>query len=67
MLDYARRSTTVADLDAEFLVAGSQAKGAFQCCACGYGIAVQATLPHCPMCAGTAWERLRLFPGALVA
>jgi rubrerythrin len=41
----------------EFLAAGQAAAGEFQCAECGYGVAVQRTLPLCPMCSGTAWER----------
>jgi rubrerythrin len=40
----------------EFVVAGTQAAGAYHCSECGYGITVHAELPKCPMCAGTTWE-----------
>lgn len=40
----------------EFAVAGTAAKGAYHCSDCGYGVTVTATLPQCPMCAGTTWE-----------
>lgn len=36
--------------------AGEPAHGQFLCCGCGYGIAVRAVLPTCPMCAGDEWE-----------
>jgi rubrerythrin len=41
----------------EFVTTGAPARGAFHCSACGYGVTVQATLPQCPMCNGTTWER----------
>jgi rubrerythrin len=44
--------------DDQFLGAGAPAQGAFQCAECGYGVAVQASLPRCPMCGGSAWERV---------
>jgi len=37
--------------------AGDRAVGAFRCSECGYGVTVLETLPSCPMCRGTAWER----------
>lgn len=42
----------------QFFGAGAKARGAFQCAECGYGVAVQASLPRCPMCGGTSWERV---------
>lgn len=39
-----------------FRSSGEQAKGAFRCADCGYGIAVYSALPTCPMCAGSTWE-----------
>jgi len=41
---------------AEFLRTGQPAAGEFHCSRCGYGVIVQAELPRCPMCSGTAWE-----------
>jgi rubrerythrin len=41
----------------DFVTTGAPAKGAFHCSACGYGVTVQTTLPQCPMCNGTTWER----------
>jgi hypothetical protein len=41
----------------EFVLAGTGASGEFRCADCGYGAVVQRTLPQCPMCAGTLWER----------
>jgi len=41
----------------EFGVAGGPASGVYHCADCGYGITVQATLPRCPMCGGSSWER----------
>jgi hypothetical protein len=40
----------------EFHLTGQSATGDFQCSSCGYGVVVQARLPRCPMCSGTAWE-----------
>jgi rubrerythrin len=41
----------------EFVMTGAPATGAFHCSSCGYGVMVQSTLPQCPMCNGTTWER----------
>jgi rubrerythrin len=41
----------------DFAAAGEAVAGEFSCAECGYGVAVQRTLPLCPMCGGTAWER----------
>jgi rubrerythrin len=41
----------------DFVTPGAPAAGAFHCSACGYGVTVQTTLPQCPMCNGTTWER----------
>ena len=41
----------------DFVTTGAPAQGAFHCSACGYGVIVQTTLPQCPMCNGTTWER----------
>jgi len=46
----------------EFVTTGAPANGAFHCSACGYGVTVQSTLPQCPMCNGTTWEREREMP-----
>ena len=43
----------------EFVTTGAPANGAFHCSSCGYGVTVQSTLPQCPMCNGTTWERER--------
>jgi lipopolysaccharide biosynthesis regulator YciM len=37
---------------------GLRAKGEFRCAGCGYGVTVYKALPECPMCRGTAWERV---------
>ena len=29
----------------------------YVCASCGYGVAVDADPPACPMCHGTAWDR----------
>lgn len=41
----------------QFWPAGEQVKGVFHCSACGYGVTIMQTLPRCPMCSGTSWER----------
>jgi rubrerythrin len=57
MLDEARKlDSTGADF-VEFVATGAPAAGAFHCSGCGYGVSVQETLPRCPMCGGTTWER----------
>jgi rubrerythrin len=35
---------------------GERAEGPHRCAECGYGIAVYAALPRCPMCGGETWE-----------
>ena len=48
------------DLDyVELPAAGDDARGAYLCSACGYGITLYTELPRCPMCRGTEWERAR--------
>jgi Zn finger protein HypA/HybF involved in hydrogenase expression len=54
VLDEIQR-TTVGVPDVAFLRAGDEARGAFQCADCGYGVSVQTTLPRCPMCTGRSW------------
>jgi rubrerythrin len=56
MLDEARKVGSTDGEFVEFVGAGAAAKGAFRCSDCGYGVAVQGTLPQCPMCGGTSWE-----------
>ena len=41
----------------EFLAAGTAVTGAYQCAGCGYGVTLRSSLPVCPMCSGTTWER----------
>jgi rubrerythrin len=57
MLDEARKLGTGDGDFVEFVTTGAPAAGAFHCSGCGYGVTVQATLPQCPMCSGTTWER----------
>ena len=45
-----------------FLSAGALAKGEFHCAECGYGVTVYRTLPVCPMCSGSSWERAAWSP-----
>ena len=56
MLDQYRQGDTASGDYVEFVVAGTEAAGAYHCSQCGYGITVHAELPNCPMCAGTTWE-----------
>ncbi len=48
-------------------VAGARAKGEFRCEECGYGVTVYRSLPVCPMCHGTEWERVPWRPYTRVA
>jgi rubrerythrin len=57
MLDEARKLDSTGGDFVEFVRTGALAAGAFRCSGCGYGVTVQATLPRCPMCGGTTWER----------
>jgi len=57
MIDVTRRDSPGEDEAVDFHAAGERAKGEFRCCECGYGVAIVATLPNCPMCGGQAWER----------
>jgi hypothetical protein len=54
VLDEIQR-TVVGGADVTFLRAGDEARGAFQCADCGYGVSVQTSLPRCPMCSGRSW------------
>ncbi|HEV2592146.1 MAG TPA: hypothetical protein VGU02_09655 [Gaiellaceae bacterium] len=56
MLDEAAHARSTDGYFVEFALAGTPAKGAYHCSDCGYGVTVNATLPQCPMCAGTTWE-----------
>ena len=56
MLDEAAQSTFTEGDYVEFAVTGAAARGEYHCAGCGYGVTVHATLPQCPMCAGTQWE-----------
>jgi rubrerythrin len=52
------QGTAQVDVDfIPFFDVGMRVSGTFHCAECGYGVAVQSRLPHCPMCAGTTWER----------
>ena len=67
MLDE-RRGLAAAERDiVVFHAAGTVIAGEFQCSDCGYGIAVQAALPRCPMCRGGSWEQLTGAPPTLAA
>jgi rubrerythrin len=41
----------------DFAVAGSELAGEFRCADCGYGAVIHRTLPICPMCGSTVWEK----------
>lgn len=56
MIDEERVGEGPGDGFVPFRPAGEEARGAFQCSECGYGIVVTAALPACPMCGGAAWE-----------
>lgn len=45
-----------------FYAMGESAKGAFKCSDCGYGVAISAALPRCPMCGGETWEESQWAP-----
>ena len=62
MLDETERVAREQAGEVEFVTTGAPATGAFHCSACGYGVTVQSTLPQCPMCNGTTWERERETP-----
>jgi rubrerythrin len=47
----------VGDDFVELLAAGSASKGEFHCAECGYGVTITRTLPTCPMCSGSSWQR----------
>jgi rubrerythrin len=57
MIDVTRRDAPDEGDAVEFYTAGDRAIGEFRCSGCGYGVMIGATLPHCPMCGGHAWER----------
>lgn len=59
MLDETERVARTHSDYVEFVTTGAPATGAFHCSACGYGVTVSSTLPQCPMCNGTTWERER--------
>jgi rubrerythrin len=46
-----------ADDYVEFLAAGDNGKGEYRCSECSYGVTVHSTLPVCPNCSGSSWER----------
>lgn len=56
MLDEAGHVRTTDGDFVEFVLAGAAAEGEYHCSSCGYGVTVRASLPQCPMCAGTTWE-----------
>ena len=59
MLDEIEKVARERDEHVDFVTTGAPAAGVFHCSACGYGVTVQSTLPQCPMCNGTTWERGR--------
>lgn len=59
-----RRAEAVADAPT-FFEAGEPARGEYLCSNCGYGIAVRAALPECPMCRGGVWEEPSTSPYAV--
>jgi rubrerythrin len=59
LLNELREASALEGHYVEFVRTGAAAQGEFHCADCGYGVTVNSTLPQCPMCAGTTWERLR--------
>ena len=57
MLDEVRKGVEQHGDYVDFFAADAPATGAFRCSGCGYGVTVKTSLPHCPMCGGTTWER----------
>jgi hypothetical protein len=57
MIEVTRREAPDRGDAVELYAAGDRAIGEFRCPGCGYGVMIGATLPHCPMCGGEAWER----------
>lgn len=52
----ARVPTVLAGL-VDFALAGTELAGEFRCGDCGYGAVIHHTLPVCPMCGGSVWEK----------
>jgi hypothetical protein len=50
-------TTATEDEYVEFWPAGAAAAGEYRCVACGYGLVTYRTLPSCPACAHSLWER----------
>jgi rubrerythrin len=57
VIEDVRLSSALDDGYVQLYASGDAAEGAFRCAECGYGVAVSAALPQCPMCAGRSWER----------
>jgi rubrerythrin len=57
MIDVTRQDAPEQGDAVDFHAAGDRTKGEFRCSGCGYGVAIVATLPNCPMCGGDTWER----------
>jgi hypothetical protein len=55
---------SVDDQYVALFAAGTPATGEFHCSECGYGVAIHAELPRCPMCGGGSWEELVSSPSA---
>ena len=41
----------------QFTAAGKAGKGEYRCSDCSYAVTVHSTLPVCPRCSGSSWER----------
>ena len=62
MLDERRKHQEPDGDFVEFIRSGTAVDGEYRCSGCGYGVTLQAQLPHCPMCAGSTWERSAASP-----
>ena len=56
MIEQERVGERAGDDFVAFYAMGDAAKGSYRCTDCGYGVAISATLPRCPMCGGESWE-----------
>jgi len=62
LLDEARTPDAASGDFIEFVTTGAPAAGDYHCSGCGYGVTVGSTLPRCPLCGGTTWERATSSP-----
>ena len=55
--DRAQAQTSTADDYVEFRAAGENGKGEYRCSECSHCVTVHSTLPVCPKCSASSWER----------